>query len=1091
MWITEFSLSRFGIFADQRVTDLPPGLVVFSGANESGKTTLMHFFRYIFFGIPRNAGNNNLYAPFDGSPHGAHLTFRTDADGEALYTIEMRGRRVTLRENPQGRTLGDVLGNLDQETFERIFCLGLEDLQGLKILQGRQIQSRLFAAGAGLGVVALPEVLQELDQSRKALYALGRSRGGKGTVNALLEALRSGEKRLRELENVSSRYWNAVEERRILEEKLRRDEEDLGVLVKRMAHLELVEKARGAWGEYDLARNELADFRGPADFPERGGERMADLVAAVAELEEGLRRDEAVLKDLAVRKWQVETVTPRGLLDNADLVSAVRGERGRFAALAADFPRLKQQVEAREGGFREALRQVGPDWTEERLFRVDLAFDVLQEAYCQEEDILRLQEGRRRGELLVEEGRKRLDAAEVFHMERGARLSQLDPPVVQDPEKLQRQKEGLGRLRVFLSQRAPLLVGKDLTREQMEGASGELGRKQDLRPRAVATVPLWLSLLCLLAGLGAAVGAHLLREQLLWFLAALAGAFSLVLGVRAWHQMSQDEQRYRQWREELEEKEKEIVRFGERIRTFEEELVTLNRLISEVADDAGVVLPENLDALELETQALTAREAHLKAFLDAKAACAAALRDRDQAEAAFKTLQQEADDLRREEEKSLASWSSWLQVYGFSADVRPGTLRELVARVEKAQGEFRALEETRRALEETTAYLRGQQDRVAHLLALAGKPLPEGALPQPAHLEGLLEFFEAAQERQREMSELDRQLTEAERNRRLKEETLRQRKDERDRLLKQVGLRDETEFLALAERCLRASELRDLCLRRERELVLLVGHREGIDALGEEIRHHTSAAVAREREEGGARLPRLRQEIDDARHRLGVLDKAIADLECDEEQSALGEEQSRRQARLRHAVREWLVGAICRFCLEEARRRHERERQPEVIREADQALRIMTGDRYALLALASGNTRTVELEEVATKRRKGEGAWSSGLGDQVYLALRFGLARLFGRKAESLPLILDDILVRFDEGRQEGAARVLLEEARQRQVLFFSCHEGTTRLLARMAQQEAFPPARRAFFRLERGVIHAEDLGEGFMPEDPSAVVSS
>ncbi len=1076
MWISDFSLSRFGIFVDQRGGDLPPGLVVFAGKNESGKTTLMHFFRYIFFGLPRRAGSNNLYAPIDGTPHRATLTFRTESDEDgASYTVEMRGRQVSLRESPSGRTLGELMGHIDQETFERIFCLGLEDLQGLKALQGRQIGSRLFAAGAGLGVVALPDLLRELDQSRKSLYALGRSRGGKGTVNALLEELRAGERSLQELEGVSSRYWSAMEDRESLEEKLRRDEEELGLLVRRMAHLEMLEKARGAWGEYDLARKELATFHGPEDFPERGGERMAALVAAVAELDAEIREGEALLKDLAVRRWQVDSITPRGLLENVELLSAVRGERGRFAALTADLPRRKQQAADREKSFQEALRQAGPDWTEERLFRVDLAFDTLQEAHRQEEELLRRQEELHRVELLADEGRKRLDAAEVLHMERSALLSRMEAPEVQDPERLQRQKEGLGRLRVFFSQRAPIVMGKDLTREQMEAASEELRRKQDLRPRATATLPLWLALLCLGAGLGAAGGAHYLREQLLWFLAALAGAFSLILGFRAWRQMSRDELQYRQWREDMEEKDRDVVRFGERIHTFEEELKTLDRLVTELANDAGLLVPDTLEALEREVLELEARGENLKVFLDAKAACAVALRGRDEAESALKGLQEEVDDRRDEVRKAQEQWDSWLQAYGFGSGVRPGTFRELVARVERARGEFRSLEEARRALEETAAYVRTQQERVAHLLGLAGRGLPEGALPQPAHLEALLEFFEGAQERQREMADLDRQLEEIGRNRRLKEETLRQRKDERDRLLDQVGLRDETEFLAMAQRCLRASELREICLRRGRELVLLVGHREGIDALGDEIRQGSPAALAQEKEEGEGRLPRLRQEIDEARRLLGVRDKEIADLRCDERQISLGEGVSRLQARLRGAVREWLVTSICRFCLEEARRRHERERQPEVIREADRSLQVMTGGRYALMATGSDNARTVELEERATGRRKGEGAWSSGLGDQVYLALRFGLARLFGRKAEALPLILDDILVRFDEGRQEGAARVLLEEARHRQVLFFSCHEGTTRLLARMAQEEAFPPERRAFFRLDQGTIRSED----------------
>ena len=41
--------------------------------------------------------------------------------------------------------------------------------------------------------------------------------------------------------------------------------------------------------------------------------------------------------------------------------------------------------------------------------------------------------------------------------------------------------------------------------------------------------------------------------------------------------------------------------------------------------------------------------------------------------------------------------------------------------------------------------------------------------------------------------------------------------------------------------------------------------------------------------------------------------------------------------------------------------------------------------------------------------------WSSGLADQVYLALRLALAKVFSYQVDALPIILDDILVRFDE----------------------------------------------------------------------------
>ena len=53
MYISGFHLDGFGIYHDQGVQDLPPGLVLFVGDNESGKTTLMEFLRTLLCGFPR------------------------------------------------------------------------------------------------------------------------------------------------------------------------------------------------------------------------------------------------------------------------------------------------------------------------------------------------------------------------------------------------------------------------------------------------------------------------------------------------------------------------------------------------------------------------------------------------------------------------------------------------------------------------------------------------------------------------------------------------------------------------------------------------------------------------------------------------------------------------------------------------------------------------------------------------------------------------------------------------------------------------------------------------------------------------------
>ncbi len=65
---------------------------------------------------------------------------------------------------------------------------------------------------------------------------------------------------------------------------------------------------------------------------------------------------------------------------------------------------------------------------------------------------------------------------------------------------------------------------------------------------------------------------------------------------------------------------------------------------------------------------------------------------------------------------------------------------------------------------------------------------------------------------------------------------------------------------------------------------------------------------------------------------------------------------------------------------------------------------------------------------------------STGTAQQLYLAIRFGLLEHSGQNAESLPVVMDDILVNFDPERAALAARSIEELAKRQQVLYFTCH---------------------------------------------------
>ena len=74
---------------------------------------------------------------------------------------------------------------------------------------------------------------------------------------------------------------------------------------------------------------------------------------------------------------------------------------------------------------------------------------------------------------------------------------------------------------------------------------------------------------------------------------------------------------------------------------------------------------------------------------------------------------------------------------------------------------------------------------------------------------------------------------------------------------------------------------------------------------------------------------------------------------------------------------------------------------------------------------------------------------SDGTQDQLYLALRLASIERYLEAKEPLPLILDDVLINFDD-RRAAALRTLAELGRKTQVIMFTHHLR----LVELAQQE-------------------------------------
>ena len=280
MRITDISIKGFGVFHNLAISDLSPGVTLFEGRNEAGKTTLMSFIRAVLFGFESRKSGNNRYEPLQGGRHGGALTLLTE-DGQA-YKIEryeggVQGRMVLT--GPAGQrydadVLQKVLHGTSKALYQNVFAFGLAELQRLDTLQADEVSHHIYTAGMGTGSVPFADVMATLEEEQGQLFKPG---GKKPTINALLARLDHTQRQIRDLQAIPEDYYNLRDQILVLADEIGHLRHQLEQAKGRVHWLETVLKARPDWEQLVAIGRELGELLRVASFPEGGVERLEQL----------------------------------------------------------------------------------------------------------------------------------------------------------------------------------------------------------------------------------------------------------------------------------------------------------------------------------------------------------------------------------------------------------------------------------------------------------------------------------------------------------------------------------------------------------------------------------------------------------------------------------------------------------------------------------------------------------------------------------------------------------------------------------------------------------------------------------------------
>jgi uncharacterized protein YhaN len=1094
MKITDLEINGFGVWRDLKISNLSRRITAFYGPNEAGKSTMMQFVRGILYGMSP-ARRKRYLPPVEGGEPGGALGI---SDGELHFRVSRIADRGpddygrVICTMPDGSTSGDrllkdALNDVDEPTFTNVFAIGLDEVHELGALGGAKAAEWLYRLTSGLDRVSLYDVIQNLGAGRHELLSSPGKPSRIVDLTTQRDKLRSEIDQLREQNRIWSQLAVRIKE---LDEQIATAEADVRKAEHTARTFEIAVGLKPNWRKREKLNEQLAHLSGRVKLPDDAVERLN---AINADVEKHQRQADTLagqrhqLRDEADRLGVNEL-----LVRNASRIEALGEQRDWLQSLQRQREDLEREARGFENRLSAEQKRLGEALGLKEGQRLRELTETDLESLQPHIDGLRLAQKR------LDQAQRDLDA--LTESERSLR-TQIETAIIGgESHKLPMDLDEAGNLVAMLRKRLQVEQRLQQAREhevELEQQSHDLLDDQ--------VMPLWLfGWLFAMVVLGALmVGVKLIVPN-----SPLGNSGGLValtgLGIAAFAWV------FKYFADDAN---------AEKLDACQRQMEVIAKQVADAEREKAAVdaeLPMTDGSVVLRLQAAERHLAELEGVLPVEAQRKQAGGEVQNAEARFRQVQRERDGL-------LANWKSTVVALGLPESLdaqrlltvteRYGQLAELESRARHRredaalrQREYETLirriadlaEEVGCVLDATTQ----SHPRIKHHAPVSrdaaaerardkdrdrerSTPSATGVSPvrptdRPstsntsddrddapvATADALAQLDHLLSERRRQLGDVERREQLAVRARELKTEEAKHLqsiaafKRRRAAMFQAAGCEDEQAFRMMAadqHQAVMLGQQRDAV---SREILAAIGRHETEETFAKLLDIEVVAALESQWERAAAELEACQKRLKDFAGQRGELKREQALLAEDRSLAERQLDLSVVEQQLAKARDRWREHATMSRVLERIRADYEQHRQPETLGEASRYMAKLTNNQYR--RIWTPLAQDVLLVDNAEGQSLPVDVLSRGTREQLFLSVRLALVATFARRGINLPMVLDDVFVNFDVGRQQRAAEVLSEfAAAGHQLLFFTCHEHIWHMLQALDADCRRIPTRR------------------------------
>ncbi|KXS41700.1 MULTISPECIES: AAA family ATPase [unclassified Candidatus Frackibacter] len=1060
MRIKEFHINGFGLFNDLYINDLSSGLVLFSGNNEAGKTTLMSFIRAVLYGFPRDISSNNRYEPLNGGKHGGALTFLDQQGNE--YRVERKEGRLSAGEvvvyGPNGKTEGDkaleiLLRGVSEQLYKTLFCFGLDELQKLENLQRDEVNNFIYSAGMSRGTRSIIDVREELVAKKEELYTpRGRT---KPVIKNLLSELDDVEEELQDLMRLPQEYNQYQAEMENLKEEIVEGDKELNRITAEIDWLRKLKDALEPWKKTKILEKKLSNLADINFFPEAGIDRLEELKEEIEELKQRIK---VVEKKREQKETELGVINiDKLILDNDTEIINLNENKELYLQKLDRTKELKNDLKHVQKEYKDGLSHLGSNWDEKKIDEFDLSVQfkgkVREYKQALEDAKLNLNQIEAR----IKMQKNNLQEKEFAVEKSKGKIEELKKDTLREEALLQQENEleRLKEVQTKLEFKEEVLNTKIDERKQLQDRLNYIMNERKEIDNIQQETDSFISKNKVLSLFLASTGFFGL-----WQADYILGAVLIVIAFILLFMFKEEKddninsnlQHIENERERLE------MQLGELDRVVADLKEEINNLQKEVKRIIGQwdINEKRIKEWEMnikqERKRLDELEFLQKEYSEKEEAYRRTKQQHNNLKDKFLAIKKHLKDLKLE-------WKDWLRNHNLSEEISPDNLLDLTREVEKVNERLKSKRKIEDKLDHLEKELEEYQTKVGDL---AKKCNLHNNKNVEYKVTELINKLKDNQERQEQKEELKEEISTLELELIKFTESLTSKNKKKNQLLSQGEAEDEEEFRKNATDYIQRQKLLDDLSEEDVKIKTLVKTEEKEARLVNDLNTYDSLQIDQKRDELEQAKQDLKQETGDKQERLGELREKITNLESSDKLIRLRNKQERLLTKLRINTEDWAIYAICERLIEMAKEKYEEERQPAVLKRASEYFRVMTKEKYQRVLKPLGEEE-LEIERYDGKRLT-TNVLSKGTAEQLYLAMRISFVREYSKRVVPLPLIMDDILVNFDHERLMTTLEVIKQVAKEQQIIFFTCHSHLVEVVEKVVEDYQH-------YRLESGEV--------------------